>query len=94
MSAIGDANTVHCWHWGPQGELLNPEPMGVPGGEYRNLSGGSTTFCAINPEQGLECWGREDLAAPPAGSYIDVDVGTGRACAVDEAGAVTCWGLY
>ena len=63
---------------------------------YTDVSGGEGHHCAINPTQGIECWGRDNYnevnQTPTTGTFTDLEAGGYHTCAIDTSGGITCWG--
>ena len=83
-----------CWGLNLYGQLNAPD------GQYKKVSVGTNTACAIKADDTLACWGRGAAnengefgqAIAPEGTYVEVTVGGHHACAVHTDGHVVCWG--
>ncbi|KAE8709908.1 Serine/threonine-protein kinase-like protein CCR4 [Hibiscus syriacus] len=63
-------------------------------GNYKKIAAGFKHACAINSDDGLECWGNgmgdRDL---PQGQFKELALGLNRSCALRTNGTVVCWGM-
>lgn len=83
---------IRCW-----GSNCGEEKE-KPADTFVDIGAGTSFFCGITTEAGVECWGYESIYGevsdhPTDKGYIDVDGGREFACAVSEKGFVSCWGV-
>lgn len=102
---------VKCWGEIPQigtgGSNNVSSPTPVSGGLIASLlAGGSTHYCAVDPQMALWCWGNNALV-DTSGATVDAAVptrlpsdltwksvspGFSHNCAIDSADVTHCWG--
>lgn len=83
---------LECWGGGPYGGQGSP-PTGA--GPFEELSGGSSTWCALDADRRLTCWDVMDpeLRTPPSDAGVrKVAIGVTHACALMKDHSIRCWG--
>jgi cysteine-rich repeat protein len=86
---------IVCWGAQDYGFGVFPDP---PLGSFKKVSVGGDFLtlhaCAINTNDGLECWGDNDQNQTdvPAGSFVDLSAGSNFTCALATNGSISCWG--
>ena len=111
--ALLETREVMCWGANDSGQLaLDKEktqskiPIMIP--EFPNITKivvGGLSSCAINAENRLFCWGRNDFGQLGTGDtenkyipttiledIIDIDIGFNHACAIRSDKKLFCWG--
>ena len=81
---------LQCWGCGTASEC-NP-----PAGQFQQLSGYKSHYCAIADDETVHCWGDREWASlamdAPPGEFAQVEVADGMSCGLDGDGWITCWG--
>ncbi len=91
--AVSETGVAAC-----HGPLNFMEPVEFPGGPYRSVHIGRSTYgdnvCALSEDGKLVCRSSETDAAlsPPVDRPVVVSDGTGPLCALTDAGEVVCMG--
>ncbi|KAE8666406.1 putative serine/threonine-protein kinase-like protein CCR3 [Hibiscus syriacus] len=63
-------------------------------GNYKKIAAGFKHVCAINSDDGLECWGNTmGDRDQPQGQFKELALGLNRSCALRTNGTVVCWGM-
>ncbi len=120
--AVRSSGSVECWGWNGGGALgVNPNtltfsrtPRTIPGisnavyvSTGSDITGGTSSPCALLSSGEVKCWGRNSLGQLGDGTKIDswapvlvsgvsgataLTVGPASACAILSGGALKCWG--
>jgi len=88
LSVAGD---LGCFGSGAFG--LNDTP--TEGAPYQSVALSEAHACAINRDNGIECWGLDtnDRLNAPAGEFTQLSLSNvQQSCALDLDGGVSCWG--
>jgi len=88
---VADGGELLCIGTGAFG-LDNPPSEGAP---YQAVDVSVAHACAINRDNGIECWGLDtnDRLNAPEGQFTQLSLSQEQqGCAVDVNGGVSCWG--
>lgn len=88
---------ILCWGRNDQGGPVDYVPQNSFDINYTRIVSGADYSCAIRQDQGLRCWGHNDVgqtsAPSDAGPYSLLAATDRTTCGILEAQTLSCWGL-